>query len=454
MKKTLKNTLILGIIFFPLSLLTLSCSDKDIDIHNYQFSATLETLDAQGTQFIVYQPVKFRLKLNNLAERKDKITFSYDIGERKGYIYFDDPEVKHLPNTTIENDFVNDQLVFNYLPQNGGNQTIKITVNNGAEYSFVLEKELIVNSGAVIDFIDPLSFLTNLPTIPINGNISVSNNIDEDNYFNITFRIISGTEHNVNFSIFDASTLNLITSTSSDTVRILTGLGNVTMNYVFTQLLEGRSPIEITIIDRYGNVEKRNYNFSYFPTIELEIIGYGLHTGYYIYDVDNNPIGWNNYWIPPIIPEVSNPCRNSLIAIVNATDIATNSPYTMKADVQISFDLQYRYWKYIAIDGGSGYSLNTTETVNLSILANTNSTICDIYSIYETEKTTSPYFHRPVKIDNFNFVFYNYYDNDGRKFIIKDNKIKWFSAKNTVSAPDYSFINDNNATGIWYFDIE
>lgn len=267
--KTFTRLYILGVVFLS-SLLFSSCEKEnpDIDVRNYSFTAKVDIIDNQGTDFEVGQPVKLRISLENIKDRGDSIGISFNVGERKGTIYTEGrPERKFEQKVSFNDEFLNNSVILNYVPKNGGKQTIKFTLTNG-KYKIEVSKQIEVNTGTNITFV-PLSPLNQILDMSSStGKITIDNYKDEDNYYNIVYDVIDGYHGSSLTIVTDKGPKNLA---PKDTLRLITGKKNKSFTYYYTQSQEGHNTIKLSIIDRYGNEVSRTYELFYAPLVRIRL---------------------------------------------------------------------------------------------------------------------------------------------------------------------------------------
>ena len=267
--KAFTKLYVLGIVFLS-SLLLSSCEKENpnIDVHNYAFTAKVDIIDNQGTEFEVGQPIKLRISLDNVKDRKDSIGISFNVGERKGTIYTESrPERKFAQKISFNDEFLNNSVILNYVPENGGEQTIKFILTNG-KYKVEISKRIKVNTGANITFV-PLSPLNQILDMSSStGKITVDNYKDEDNYYNIVYDVIDGYHGSSLTIVTDKGPKNLA---PKDTLRLITGKNNKSFTYYYTQSQEGHNTIKVSVIDRYGSEVSRTYELFYAPLVRIRL---------------------------------------------------------------------------------------------------------------------------------------------------------------------------------------
>lgn len=257
------------------SLMFVSCAKNDDGdrVRDYSFKANMEVIDDEGKVHEVDTPIKLRISLSDIKDRGDSIDITMSVGERKAEIYTEArPSVKHLQNVTFKDAFINNSVILNYVPKNGGKQVIKIIISNN-KYSYTLEKELNVSTGTVITFtpLDPLKQVLN--GRGSSGKIYIDNYKDEDNYYSVKYEVIEGKAACICQMITgnNHKPTDIIDMKNGETYRILDGKKAHSFVYNYYQNEEGHNTIRISIIDRYGNTESRTYQLFYAPKVDISI---------------------------------------------------------------------------------------------------------------------------------------------------------------------------------------
>jgi hypothetical protein len=444
MKKILKSTLILGITFFSLSLI--SCKDKDIEILDYRLTATAELISQAGDLLEVSIPQKIRITFSEITTKANQLELSYTSGESRSHIYIVDSNEKILSNEILKIDFVNNYITLFYVPENGGTHIIQFTIKNG-DYSTTVDYKFdFINSGATATYVPPQSFVTYNPTEPIYTKIILDNPNDEDNFFNITLG--GGNDISVYYKKTGASSTTLLQKNQK--IRIFDGIGSTTLELFIYKTQEGSDIIDLSIDDKYRNLEEFTWYPKYYPTIEIEINGYGIHSGYFA-----GSSYWYNFWtIPPPAPKN----YNYALLTLKATNKFTGDTYTILSQINISFQLKYKTVQY---ENVSDDDLVFQELVmnNPFYFQGYGNLLYAFVNITSTIRVRNKdFFIEPLSLHNFkiNNVSYNadgYYDSVGRKYIIKNNRIKFYTATYSDVMNTPSQINDNNADNVWIFNI-
>lgn len=257
------------------SLMLGSCiKENEVEVKDYAFKASLQIIDDAGKVHDVGTPIKFRINLEDIKDRGDSLEITMSVGDNKAYVYTDEkPNLKHMQNSSFKDAFRNNSLILNYVPKNGGQQTVKFTISN-EKFSYTVEKIIEVGTGSAISFstLSPLKQI--LYSTGSEGQFSVTNSNDEDNYYTLKFEIIEGNK-NCTFLYYPANnnyaSTNPIKLVSGEERRILEGKGHNSFTYIYNQHEAGNNTIKLTIKDKYGNRESRTYQLSYTPLINLTI---------------------------------------------------------------------------------------------------------------------------------------------------------------------------------------
>mgnify|MGYP000853471673 CR=1 FL=1 len=413
--KKIKNFYAVGILLLS-SLTFFSCANNEDDnkVKDYSFKASMAIVDDEGKAHEVDTPIKLRISLSDIKDRGDSLDISMSVGERKAEVYTEaKPSVKHQQNVTFKDAFINNSVILNYVPKNGGKQVVKFVISNG-KYSYTLEKELNVSTGTVITFtpLDPLKQVLN--GRGSSGKIYIDNYKDGDNYYSIKYEVIEGNAACICQIITGNShkPTDIIDMKSGETYRILEGKKSQSFIYNYYQNGEGHNTIRISIIDRYGNTESRTYQLFYAPKVDISIFA--------------------NATIAPFNDDVSS-CYFFISS--NYTDVSGKvKPYSVYCDNLVAeFDFTYRSknlkngseeWKtkHIKLELPKGseygsYNVLDTESTGGGI------------SFIEAMKSTKEY---EVKIENFKISGMN--DADGRTYILK-NLLKYTERKLTSEDP-------------------
>jgi hypothetical protein len=257
------------------SLMFVSCAKNDDGdrVRDYSFKANMEVIDDEGKVHEVDTPIKLRISLSDIKDRGDSIDITMSVGERKAVVYTEGkPSVKHQQNVTFKDAFIDNSVILNYVPKNGGKQVVKFVISNG-KYSYTLEKELNVSTGTVITFtpLDPLKQVLN--GRGSSGKIYIDNYKDEDNYYSVKYEVIEGKAACICQMITgnNHKPTDIIDMKNGETYRILDGKKAHSFVYNYYQNEEGHNTIRISIIDRYGNTESRTYQLFYAPKVDISI---------------------------------------------------------------------------------------------------------------------------------------------------------------------------------------
>lgn len=398
------------------SLMFFSCANngEDDKVKDYSFKASMEVVDDEGKAHEVETPIKLRISLSDIKDRGDSLDISMSVGERKAEVYTEaKPSVKHQQNVAFKDAFINNSVILNYVPKNGGKQVVKFVISNG-KYSYTLEKELNVSTGAVITFtpLDPLKQILN--GRGSSGKIYIDNYRDEDNYYSVKYEVIEGNAACICQIITgnNHKPTDIIDMKSGETYRILDGKKAQSFVYNYYQNGEGHNTIRISVIDRYGNTESRTYQLFYAPKVDITICADAR-----ISAIDN---------------DVSL-CDFRIFSTY--TDIAgkVNSYPVYCDNLMVEFDFTYRSknlkngreeqkTKHIKLElkkgfADSSYSLLDNEYTQFGV------------SLIESMKSTKEY---EVKVENFRISGMN--DADGRTYVL--NKVlKYTEKKYTFEDP-------------------
>ncbi|MBS6328012.1 MAG: hypothetical protein KH425_00190 [Prevotella bivia] len=271
------------------SLMFISCTkENEVEVKDYAFKASLQIIDDAGKVHDVGTPIKFRINLEDIKDRGDSLEITMSVGERKAEVYSEEKtSVKHKQNEMFRDAFRNNSVILNYVPINGGKQTVKFTIVNG-KYSYSLEKEVEVSTGTIITFtpLEPLKQI--LYSDGSHGEFSINNYKDEDNYYTLKFEVLEG-KKNCTFN-YDYTKIEnkedkgrIISLKDGEERRIFEGKGHALFNYTYNQHEEGNNTIKLTIKDRYGNEESRTYQLFYSPLVNVRftlVAGYKFDQPY------------------------------------------------------------------------------------------------------------------------------------------------------------------------------
>ena len=131
--KKIKNFYAVGILLLS-SLTFFSCANNEDDnkVKDYSFKASMAIVDDEGKAHEVDTPIKLRISLSDIKDRGDSLDISMSVGERKAEVYTEaKPSVKHQQNVTFKDAFINNSVILNYVPKNGGKQVVKFVISNG-----------------------------------------------------------------------------------------------------------------------------------------------------------------------------------------------------------------------------------------------------------------------------------------------------------------------------------
>lgn len=400
--KTFAKLYVLGVILLS-SLMFISCQkeDNNVDVKNYSFGANIEVIDGQGTEFEVGEPIKFRITLNNVKDRGDSIGVSFNVGERKGRVYTENhPDRKFAQNTTFNDEFLNNSVILNYIPRNGGTQTIKFILTNG-KYRVEISKQIKVNTGSNITFV-PLTPLTQiLDKSSSMGKITIDNYKDEDNYYNVVYEVLDG--HYSSQLTFKTSE-GVKVLYPKDTLRILTGKDTKSFVYSYTQYKEGHNTIKLSVIDRYGNEVSRTYELFYAPVVHINLFVEGSEDHF---DERLKKLG--------VLSSFSFKLGASAINELNKPE-----PYSIHSEqIKVEFDMTY-----------FSYYSRKEETKHITLKIDKDRSSGDFFfpNFLKNEELIAAYKMQSRKIRFSNFEISGLKDEDGRTYVF-DGFIKYKEVK-------------------------
>lgn len=409
MKKLINNCTI-GM-FLLLSLMYVSCSkEDDVDVKDYAFKASMEIIDDEGKEREVGTPIKLRITLDELKDRKDSLDITMSVGERKGEVYTEEkPSAKYQQNVTFRDAFRDNSVILNFVPKNGGKQIVKFVISNG-KYSYTLEKELNVSTGTVITFtpLDPLKQVLN--GRGSSGKIYIDNYKDEDNYYSVKFELIEGKSPCI-CQIITGNSHNpsdIVDMKDGETYRILDGKKAQSFVYNYYQNGEGHNTIRMSIIDRYGNVESRTYQLFYAPKVTITLYANGMGSTNPL--DSNNDIGILNFYMESTYTDAAGKVEGYPVYCEN-----------LKAE----FDVTYKSIK-------NGRTEVKTKHLELGLPPKTSRNAVSLLdenfdlggvTILEKMKSTKEY---EVKINNFKITGMN--DSEGRTYVL-DKILKYTEKK-------------------------
>ena len=414
--KKIMNLYALGMLLLS-SLMFFSCANNEDDnkVKDYSFKASMEVVDDEGKAHEVDTPIKLRISLSDIKDRGDSLDISMSVGERKAEVYTEEkPSVKYQQNVTFKDAFINNSVILNYVPKNGGKQVVKFVISNG-KYSYTLERELNVSTGTVITFtpLDPLKQVLN--GRGSSGKIYIDNYRDEDNYYSVKYEVIEGNAACICQIITgnNHKPTDIIDMKSGETYRILDGKKAQSFVYNYYQNEEGHNTIRISVIDRYGNTESRTYQLFYAPKVDISIIAVAKIA------VRENDISLCHFIISSAYTDISGKVKGYPVYCDN---------------LMASFD--FTYWSKNLKNGREGWKKKHIELKLPKGSVNNSYSVLDTeftqngVSLIESMKSTKNY---EVKVENFRISGMN--DADGRTYTL-NRVLKYTERKFTLEDPD------------------